>query len=105
MDEKTAMLIRFQRISMEVNASSPYKNEELSKALDAWSQSDRVRAGGATEIEPGYGEDDGGDGASAFSRGRSPRNGGVSIPGSEDKIRELNAVVRNLIFVLNVSFG
>ena len=29
LDEKTALLIKFQRISMEVNATSPYKNEEL----------------------------------------------------------------------------
>lgn len=36
LDEKTALLIKFQRISMEVNARSPYKNEELSKAMDAW---------------------------------------------------------------------
>ena len=35
LDEKTAKLIKFQRIAMEVNAISPYKNEELSKALEA----------------------------------------------------------------------
>lgn len=34
LDEKTAQLIRLQRISMEVNANSPYKHEELSRALD-----------------------------------------------------------------------
>jgi len=33
LDEKTALLIKFQRISMEVNMQSPTKNEELSSAL------------------------------------------------------------------------
>ena len=33
LDEKTALLIKFQRISMEVNATSPNKNDELHKAL------------------------------------------------------------------------
>jgi hypothetical protein len=33
LDEKTALLIKFQRISMEVNMQSPTKNEELSVAL------------------------------------------------------------------------
>lgn len=37
LDEKTALLIKFQRISMEVNAKSPHKNEELNKALSEWS--------------------------------------------------------------------
>ena len=40
LDEKTALLIKFQRISMEVNANSPYKNEELSAVLDQWSNSE-----------------------------------------------------------------
>ena len=35
--KKTALLIKFQRISMEVNAKSPHKNEELNKALAEWS--------------------------------------------------------------------
>ncbi len=34
LDEKTALLIKLQRISMEVNATSPYKSEELNKALE-----------------------------------------------------------------------
>lgn len=33
LDEKTAQLIKLQRISMEFNASSPIKNEELSQAI------------------------------------------------------------------------
>ena len=51
LDEKTAMLIKFQRISMEVNATSPYKNEELNKAMESWSHPDTKRAPGATEVE------------------------------------------------------
>ena len=37
LDEKTALCIKFQRISMEVNAKSPHKNEELTRALADWS--------------------------------------------------------------------
>jgi kinesin family protein 3/17 len=44
LDEKTAQLIKLQRISMEVNATSPYKNEELNKALErSFSQEERRR--------------------------------------------------------------
>jgi kinesin family protein 3/17 len=51
LDEKTAMLIKLQRISMEVNATSPYKNEELNKALgESWSRQDGGRSSGATEV-------------------------------------------------------
>ena len=35
LDEKTALLIKFQRISLEMNTSSPFKNEELSVALES----------------------------------------------------------------------
>eukprot|EP01036_Dinobryon_divergens_P025238 gene25238-33764_t len=42
LDEKTALLIKFQRISMEVNMQSPTKNEELSVALS--------EAGGAQRL-------------------------------------------------------
>ena len=39
LDEKTAKLIKFQRIAMEVNAALPHpKNEELSRALEMWSR-------------------------------------------------------------------
>lgn len=59
LDEKTAMLIKFQRISMEVNASSPYKNEELTKALDSWSKNDSRKHLGVTEIDnENNGDDD-----------------------------------------------
>jgi kinesin family protein 3/17 len=37
LDEKTALLIKFQRISMEVSAMNPGKSEELQQALVAWS--------------------------------------------------------------------
>ena len=38
LDEKTALLIKFQRISMEVNANSPNKNTDLLEALNEWSK-------------------------------------------------------------------
>jgi hypothetical protein len=83
LDEKTAMLIRFQRISMEVNASSPTKNEELNKALEAWSQfSDTGRKGGlATELDSKYVDDDGNSGS------------GKGQQGGNERIMELNALV------------
>jgi hypothetical protein len=81
LDEKTAMLIRFQRISMEVNASSPTKNEELSKALEAWSQfSDGARKGGsATELDNRFVSDD------ATGSGKGLQN--------NERLLELNALV------------
>jgi len=78
LDEKTALLIKFQRISMEVNASSPYKNEELSKALEAWSHMDSLKQSGqATEIDTR--DDDGGvsGGASGASGSSGVSEGGV----------------------------
>jgi len=51
LDEKTAMLIKFQRIAMEENASSPFKNEELSEALEtSWTHKDSGGSSGATEV-------------------------------------------------------
>jgi len=51
LDEKTAMLIKFQRIAMEENASSPFKNEELSEALEtSWTHKDHGGSSGATEV-------------------------------------------------------
>ena len=61
LDEKTALLIKFQRISMEVNANSPNKNVELSDALDQWASINQDRRGGATEIETGVDDYDDGD--------------------------------------------
>lgn len=53
LDEKTAMLIKFQRIAVEVNAKSPFKNDELSLALDSWSKENfsREATNTATELE------------------------------------------------------
>lgn len=70
LDEKTALLIKFQRISMEVNASSPYKNEELNKALEAWSHKDSLKQSGqATEIDTGDDEGGGGGNSDGVSSG------------------------------------
>ena len=58
LDEKTALLIKFQRISMEVNAVSPYKNEELRKAIESWSVAEQEMAsknGGGGKFGPGNG--------------------------------------------------
>lgn len=58
LDEKTAMLIKFQRISMEVNATSPYKNEELNKALESWSHDESAGLTGPTlVVSSDYGPD------------------------------------------------
>lgn len=55
LDEKTAMLIRFQRISMEVNAKSPFKNEELSRVMDTWAESGNInRKQNAVELPAGH---------------------------------------------------
>ena len=51
LDEKTALLIKFQRISMEVNAKSPHKNEELNRALSEWSGNLEVHLTGKTSPE------------------------------------------------------
>ena len=37
-----------------MNASSPYKSEELTSALNSWSETDNPRSGGATELGAGY---------------------------------------------------
>jgi hypothetical protein len=50
LDEKTALLIKFQRISLEMNTSSPNKNEELSAALESWNTMAEQHDGGATEV-------------------------------------------------------
>jgi kinesin family protein 3/17 len=65
LDEKTALLIKFQRISLEVNASSPFKSEELSTALEAMNRLDRgesasdekpvEHASGAELVDPSSG--------------------------------------------------
>ncbi len=84
LDEKTAMLIRLQRISMEVNASSPFKNEELSKTLESWSndESERRRRVGALELQ----HDDDDD---------SSRGGGGGGADASMRVRELQASLSN----------
>jgi hypothetical protein len=69
LDEKTALLIKFQRISMEVNASSPYKNEELSRAMDAWAEKNGNSMANNQPTEVSSSEDDGDS-----SKGSSIRN-------------------------------
>jgi len=51
LDEKTAMLFKFQRISLEMNASSPYKSEELTTALNEPIGRSGASTNGATEID------------------------------------------------------
>jgi kinesin family protein 3/17 len=51
LDEKTAMLIKFQRISMEVNAKSPFKNDELARAFDNWTEPRFQRQSSAVEVD------------------------------------------------------
>jgi hypothetical protein len=44
LDDKTAKLIQFQRIAIEVNAALPWpKNEELSRSLEMWSRDQSLR--------------------------------------------------------------
>ena len=52
LDEKTALLYKFQRISLEMNASSPFKSEELTSALnESISSRGNDPTAGATEID------------------------------------------------------
>ena len=59
LDEKTALLIRLQRIAMEVNARIPYGDIELTKALESCREIQRVEIGpsNATEIVDVAGSD------------------------------------------------
>lgn len=52
LDEKTAELIHLQRVTMEHNANSPIKNEELNQALGNWSQGDNEDGGGVQLSRP-----------------------------------------------------
>ncbi len=78
LDEKTAMLIKFQRISMEVNASSPVKSEELGKAMDSWARAEGSRRSGATEV---------------LADSDSPQGSGAATAELEEKLRSLTAVL------------
>eukprot|EP00605_Chrysophyceae_sp_TOSAG23-4_P001917 GSChrysophyteH1.ASY1.ANO1.2115.1 assembled CDS len=56
LDEKTALLYKFQRISLEMNASSPFKSEELDTVLnESTSSRSKDRAAGATEVDSASG--------------------------------------------------
>jgi hypothetical protein len=107
LDEKTAQLIKLQRISMEVNATSPYKNEELKKALEnTWNHDDRLNRNGATEVLTNDDEVD-----TPVSNGRSLSASPIAASGlsssalngrsskeskeSEDKMKELDAVIES----------
>lgn len=75
LDEKTALLIKFQRIAMEVNAKSPYKNEELTKALESWKNENQNRGmsnASATELSVVDDED------ASVENGRSTPPSGLS---------------------------
>lgn len=63
LDEKTAKLIKFQRIAIEINAALPSypKNEELSRALEMWSKDQNIRGETsqvATELSSGFNDND-----------------------------------------------
>ena len=64
MDEKSVALIHLQRVTMEHNAASPVKNNELEQALGAW--------GGGN----GRPKSRGGVGAHGRGGGRGGRGGG-----------------------------
>ena len=65
LDAKRYELLRLQRISMEVNANSPYKSEELMKALEATEESSGNKrlvfgkaVGKATELSQSHDDED-----------------------------------------------
>eukprot|EP01039_Chlorochromonas_danica_P003770 gene3770-4120_t len=90
LDEKSALLIKLQRISMEVNATSPQKNDELTRILDNWAEEERNRAkksSGPLEIQV----DDGDDAFSPSMRSNSHNNNKAA----EEKIRQLSSLVEN----------
>ena len=73
LDEKTAALIHLQRVTMEHNAASPVKNNELEQALGAWGRGNGRRTRGR-----------GGDGARSRGggdgSGSGPEDGADSVP-------------------------
>ena len=54
LDEKTAQLIHLQRVTMEYNAASPVKNEELQRALGGWAPGTQVRIGSVESFKDFY---------------------------------------------------
>lgn len=62
LDEKTAYLIKLQRLSMEVNASSPVKSDELTRTLESWDgHRGQMQASGAHEVVRSEDSEDDGD--------------------------------------------
>lgn len=102
LDEKTALLIKFQRISLEVSAQSPHKNEELSQALDA-STAERIismNGAGATEVDqededqPDAPVQSSTRGATAsFGTVSSTKNGSVAEAASHESRREVETQI------------
>ena len=92
LDEKSALLIKFQRIAIEVNAGSPSKNEELSSALESWSRMEANRQGGATEIHVGDYDD-----ISTYSSAQASETKAsiATGTGSTEKIKGLNVLVNS----------
>lgn len=89
LDQKSALLIKFQRIAIEVNAGSPSKNEELSSALESWSRMEASRQGGATELNVGDYDD-----VSTYSSAQGSESG-ANGGGSAGKIKGLNVLVNS----------
>ena len=88
LDEKTAMLIKFQRISMEVNASSPFKNEELNKAMvDSWARPVKRDLNAAIEVTPDSEEDTEAGGVDACRP--SGVDGGAISEGAMATVRQI----------------
>ncbi|RYH05396.1 hypothetical protein EON65_44795, partial [archaeon] len=72
LDEKTALCIKLQRISMEVNATSPHKNDELDKAIgESWKDKESSR--GSSNLST----------KSAMSK-RTPATGPLEVTYEED---------------------
>jgi hypothetical protein len=98
LDEKTAKLIHFQRIAMEVNAALPPhgpKTEELSRALEMWSRDQKSGRGGtgvgggggagATELMT---EDEEISLLSGEERSRNRSGGGGGVGGDKRSLEE-----------------
>jgi len=105
LDEKTALLIKLQRISLEVDAQSPHKNEELTRALDSSTAPGAAGAGavpkmnlaaaeerstGATEVDQE--DDDEGDVVAAAASTTTSTN--TSAPAADYSTRHSGVSTR-----------
>ena len=100
LDEKTAMLIKLQRISMEVNATSPYKSEELNKAIgESWTNSENNNRNGAIEVNMNsIGMEEGGSSSGGYSNSSgtvSPSHLHNTIETQRNRIVELEYLLNN----------